>query len=253
MNCFGPLEVCGLVYGHRNRPINKPLTIHLEGGFIYALLGANGIGKSTLLRTLLGLHPRIDGGIKVCEQPLEALNDQQRAKVMSYVPQAHATGFGYTVLDMVLMATSANRPAFSAPSGSDVANAVEALRMTGADNLTDKYFDELSGGQRQLVLIARALHQGAHFILLDEPCSHLDFGNQHRILCLMQSLSDRGHGVIFTTHDPRHAEQIAHRVVMLHLDGSLEIDDPMSCISPASLSRLYGLEPNGHLPYSRLR
>lgn len=247
------VEIHELVYGYRGTPINQAFTAHLEGGAIYALLGANGVGKSTLLRTLLGLLPPISGGVWSAGQRLGSLDDRQRAKVMSYVPQAHATGFGYTVLDMVLMATSANRPAFSAPSASDVANAIGALRMTGADGLTEKYFDELSGGQRQLVLIARALHQGAHLILLDEPCSHLDFGNQQRVLSLMKALSHRGHGVIFTTHDPRHAEQIAHKVIMLHLNGALELSDPDSCLSPASLSRLYGLETSGNLSDSWLR
>lgn len=252
MSHGGRLEIRELVYGYGGTPINKPFSIRLEAGSIYALLGANGIGKSTLLRTLLGLHSPLSGGTWFNDQRLDTLTDRERSQVMSYVPQAHATGFGYTVLEMVLMASAANRPAFSAPSRSDVVHAGGALEMTGVDHLSGKYFDQLSGGQRQLVLIARALHQGSKFILLDEPCSHLDFGNQQRVLNLLRSLSGRGHGVIFTTHDPRHADQIAHQVVMLHLDGTLDINDPQSCLSPETLSMLYGLKPDGYLSQSRL-
>lgn len=148
-----------LTYGYRGIALNHPFDLKLAPGQIWAMLGCNGAGKSTLLKTLLGLLPPLSGDVLVGTQSLHQLTPAQRAAQLSYVPQSQSIGFGLSCIDMVLMASNARRTMFAAPSKEEQEHARHCLVVTGLADQADLPFDELSGGQRQLALIARALHQ----------------------------------------------------------------------------------------------
>lgn len=242
-----------LTYGYRGIALNHPFDLKLAPGQIWAMLGCNGAGKSTLLKTLLGLLPPLSGDVLVGTQSLHQLTPAQRAAQLSYVPQSQTIGFGLSCIDMVLMASNARRTMFAAPSKEEQEHARHCLVVTGLADQADLPFDELSGGQRQLALIARALHQKAQFLLVDEPCSHLDFGNQQRVLEMLTKLAHEGHGILMTTHDPQHAQQTAQQVLLLKPSGEVTQGEPQAQLQPEQLSELYGLDAETIRRISRLR
>lgn len=179
------------------------LDFHLHSGEILAILGPNGSGKSTLLDLLLGLRRPLAGQL-------------QSHVRCGFVPQYFQPPFAYRVQDIVLMGRAAHIRTFAVPSAQDRSRAVLALETLGIAHLADAVFTQLSGGQRQLVLIARAIASESPVILLDEPTSALDLANQNKVLNLLRQLArERGLGIIFTTHQPDHAHAIAHSTLLM--------------------------------------
>ena len=153
------------------------------------LLGPNGCGKTTLFKTMLGLLPPQGGGVWLDGQPLERLGRAAIARRVAYVPQAHAAHFPYAVLDMVVMGRTAHLGPFARPGPRDYAAASQALATLGIGALADADYTRISGGQRQLALIARALAQAAPLLVMDEPTASLDFGNQALVLRQIRALA----------------------------------------------------------------
>src|SRR5581483_1975209 len=204
-----------LTIGYSGHVVGRGLDVALATGEVLALLGPNGGGKTTLLKTLLGLLAPQAGDVRLADRPLSAYSDRERARLLAYVPQSHFATFAFTVETVVLMGRTAHGNLFSRPSGADRDAAVRALARFGIDHLRERPYTELSGGERQLVLLARALAQEPQFIVLDEPTASLDFGNQGKVLREMRALAASGHGVLFTTHDPNHALRAADRAFLL--------------------------------------
>ncbi|HWL05874.1 MAG TPA: ABC transporter ATP-binding protein [Xanthobacteraceae bacterium] len=228
-----------LTIGYPARTVGRDIDIAVSAGEVLALLGPNGGGKTTLLKTLLGLLPPLAGRITLDAAPLAKLGLAGRARRLAYVPQVHAPAFGFTVSSVVLMGRSAHGGLFSAPGAADRRSAATALERLRISHLADRPYTELSGGERQLVLLARALAQEPAFIILDEPTASLDFGNQSRVLQEMRRLAADGHGVIFTSHDPNHVLHAADRVAMLR-DGGILRHGPMAeILNEAALTELY--------------
>jgi iron complex transport system ATP-binding protein len=207
-----------LTIGYSDRVVGRGLNIALEDGEVLALLGPNGGGKTTLLKTLLGLLRPLAGEALINGRSLNAITARERARHIAYVPQAHVPTFAFTVETVVLMGRTAHADLFSKPSAHDCAVAGRALHRFGITHLKQRPYTFLSGGERQLVLLARALAQEPRFIVLDEPTASLDFGNQGKVMREIRTLSAAGHGVIFTTHDPNHALRAADRAYLLR-DG----------------------------------
>jgi iron complex transport system ATP-binding protein len=207
-----------LTIGYPDRVVGAHLDVRLSTGEVLALLGPNGGGKTTLLKTLLGLLPPKAGAVSLGEQTLAALDIRERARRIAYVPQTHIATFAFSVESVVLMGRTAHGNLFSRPSAQDRAVAAAMLERLGIAQLSPRPYTMISGGERQLVLLARALAQEPQFIVLDEPTASLDFGNQGRVMGEIRALAKSGHGVLFTTHDPNHALRAADRAYLLR-DG----------------------------------
>lgn len=208
-----------LTIGYRDHVVGREVDVELRTGEVLALLGPNGSGKTTLLKTLLGLIAPLGGEVEIEGRNLSSLAARERARAIAYVPQSHAPTFAFPVESIVLMGRTAHGNLFSRPTARDRDAAAEALARLGIGHLAARPYTMISGGERQLVLLARALAQDPAFIVLDEPTASLDFGNQGKIMDEIVRLGASGHGVLFTTHDPNHALRAATRAYLLR-DGT---------------------------------
>jgi iron complex transport system ATP-binding protein len=216
--------------------------LELAQGEVLALLGTNGAGKSTLLRLLLGFEKPCSGEVLVSGRAIRALSRRELSKRIAYVPQAHHAPFPYPVREVVVLGRIAHAGLFREPGAVDRRRVEEVLSRIGIAALSDRPYTDLSGGERQLVLVARALAQDARVLVLDEPASSLDYGNQLRLLGTLRRLADGGLSILFTTHRPEHALLAADRVAVLEA-GRISANGPAaSVLSPQLLRRLYGAE-----------
>ena len=229
-----------LTIGYKDRVVGRDLDIALSTGEVLALLGPNGGGKTTLLKTLLGLLAPKAGEIRLGERPLASYASRERARLIAYVPQSHAATFAFTVETVVLMGRTAHGGLFSRPSAADHAVASRALERFGIAHLRERPYTMISGGERQLALLARALAQEPQFVILDEPTASLDFGNQGRVLREIRALAASGHGVLFTTHDPNHAMRAADRAYLLRAGTLVGEGAVQMILGREQLEALYG-------------
>lgn len=235
------LTVERLGFSYRDRPVLTDVGFAATGGDVLSVLGPNGVGKSTLFRCILGLLPGYTGEIRMDGKSVRTLTARTLAGLAAYVPQSHTPAFGYTVLDMVLMGAAAGAGALRGPGAEERKTAMEMLERVGAAGLAGRDYVRLSGGERQLVLIARALTQRAGILILDEPTANLDYGNQLRILGLIRSLAESGYCVLLSTHHPDQAFLCGGRVLAL-LDGRvLRCGPPGQVLDSELIYRLYGV------------
>jgi len=221
------MKDAGVRYG--DRWIFRHLDFKAESGRCIAILGPNGRGKTTLVRALLGFL---------------ALTEGTRAAphIVGYVPQAMASPVAYRVRSIVAMGRVAQRGMFAMPTRADHAAADEVLARIGLSDLADQRFDFLSGGERQLVLLARALATGAETLILDEPASALDLRNQDRFLTVVETLrADRRHAIVFTTHLPQHASAVADEALMMFGAEERIFGSTEAVLSEENLGRLYDI------------
>lgn len=215
-----------LAIGYPGRAVGRGFSLALQPGRVLALLGPNGGGKTTLLKTLLGLLKPQGGSVALDDRPLASFGAAERARRLAYVPQGHAGAFAFTIADLVLMGRTAHAGLFARPGAHDREIAAAALARMGIDHLAQRPAPQVSGGERQLALIARALAQQAAFVILDEPTASLDFGNQGRVLRELRRLAGEGLGVLFTTHDPNHASRHADDALLIR-DGRTLASGPV--------------------------
>ncbi|MFZ1101388.1 MAG: ABC transporter ATP-binding protein [Hyphomicrobiaceae bacterium] len=235
------LAAHGLAFGYRGRPVGQDVDLEVRAGEVVCLLGPNGSGKTTLFKTMLGLLPSQGGEVRLGGRPLAALARAEIARRVAYVPQAQAAHFPFRVADMVVMGRTAHMGPFAAPSREDHAKALAALDALGIGALSQAEYTRISGGQRQLVLVARALAQDAPAIVMDEPTASLDFGNQVVVLSEVRRLAARGLAVLLSTHDPDHAFSIGHRVVLLDAGRLVAQGQPETVLTPERLRAVYGV------------
>ena len=235
------LAATALAFGYRGTAISRDLELQLERGEVLCILGPNGAGKTTLLRTLLGLLPPVSGRVTLDGVDLHAMSRTQVAQRLAYVPQDPGAMPGFQVGDAVLMGRTSHLGAFGAPGERDMQACADALQRVGIGQLAARPLEQLSGGERQLVAIARALATGAEFLVMDEPAAHLDLANECRVLQEVARLRDERLGILLCTQQPGHALAISDRTLLLGRGGVLALGPTNEVLNSASVSRLYGI------------
>ena len=236
------VEVKDLSFSYGEREVLRHVSFTAEAGKFLAILGPNGVGKSTLFRCVLGLLRGYTGSITVEGRDAAHLSTRDMAKLIAYIPQSSNPAFNYSVRDIVLMGTTSGLGAFSTPSREDEQRVEDALEKTGIAHLADRCFHRISGGERQLALIARALVQRAPVLMLDEPTASLDFGNQLLVLNRARELAREGYTVIQTTHNPEHSYMFADRILALAGGEVLTEGTPREVLTRDTMRALYGVD-----------
>lgn len=236
------LEAQGLAIGYPGHAVGRDIDLAVTRGEVLCLLGPNGGGKTTLFKTLLGLLAPQGGQVRIAGTPLAELPRIEIAKRVAYVPQAHTAHFPYRVIDMVVMGRTAHLGPFAAPGREDRARAREALEVLGITDLAEAEYTRISGGQRQLALIARALAQDAPTLVMDEPTASLDFGNQVRVLSEIKALARTGLSIVLSTHDPDHAFACAAQVAILAEGRIAASGPPDEVVTAERLRHVYGVD-----------
>jgi iron complex transport system ATP-binding protein len=211
------LNIQNLCAGYGSTPVITRIHMTAAAGRICGVMGRNGSGKTTLLRCINHVLPPLNGTIRILGQDITRMARHRIAQIISVVPQVNFSPFSFSCRDMVLMAGAARIRAWAAPSRKEQEQALSAMAEVGIDHLATQAFNAISGGERQLVILARALFQETPIMLLDEPTAHLDFTNQHRIMALMRKLAaKRQMTVIITLHDPNLTCHYCDDVVLIH-------------------------------------
>lgn len=238
------LEAKQLSIGYGSKTIGENINFTVQAEQIVCLLGPNGSGKSTLFKSLLGLIPCLAGQVLFKQRPLANASRRQIAQWLAYVPQVAEGMFAFDVLEVVLMGRSAHLNMFATPSVADRHIAEQCLEQLGIAHLQRCIYTQLSGGEQQLVLLARALAQQPHVLVLDEPTASLDFGNQLRVLEQIHALRNQGLTVFLCTHQPEHAYRVADQVLLFKKGQIMAAGATANTLTLEALAQLYDLSIN---------
>ncbi|MEC9487096.1 MAG: ABC transporter ATP-binding protein [Prosthecochloris sp.] len=237
------IELRNADLGYRKEsPLLQGIDLTLTSDDTVCVLGQNGTGKTTLFKTLLGFLPPLSGSLTLNGKPLEEYRPKERARHIAYVPQAHHTPFPYTVSQVVLFGRTAHMGFFGTPQKKDRTAVERILDMLDIRHLARRSYTELSGGERQMVIIARALAQEARLLILDEPASSLDYGNQVRLLDKIRLLEEQHTGILMATHQPDQAFLLDAQVLMLTQRHLLRYEEPSHALQPRILKKIYGVD-----------
>ena len=236
------IEVRNLSFSYGDRPVLHDISFSVDKGEFLSILGPNGVGKSTLFRCVLGLLSGYTGQVLVEGIDSRSFSVREAAKHIAYIPQSSHPIFNYSVFDIVLMGRTSNLSTFRSPRKSDAELCLWALEKVGIGHLRDRCFHRLSGGEQQLVLMARALVQRAPVLMLDEPTANLDFGNQLLVLEQCRSLAREGYTVIQTTHHPEQSYQYSDRILAIQKGRVLTEGTPEQVLTSDTMRALYGVE-----------
>jgi iron complex transport system ATP-binding protein len=236
------IVISDLSFSYGVRPVLENVNAAAREGEFLSVVGPNGVGKSTLFYCILGILNNFRGHIRINSRDNRELGIKDIAKLVAYIPQSHYPSFNYSVFDMVLMGTSHQISSFSVPGKKQIALVEAALERLGISHLRDRGYNQISGGERQLVLIARALVQQTRILILDEPTANLDFGNQILVLTQIKSLAREGYTIIQSTHNPEQAFMFSDSVLALHNGRVLASGPPANIITEELMYRLYGVD-----------
>ena len=240
------IEVQNLSFSYGIHQVLKDISFVTRAGDLIAILGANGAGKSTMFRCILGTQKKYDGKIKLDGMDISQMSRSAVASKLAYIPQASRPIFNYTVLQSVLMGITNQLNVFGRPKDTHVKASMEALETFGIAHLAHCGCNEISGGEQQLGLLARAIVQHADTILMDEPTANLDYGNQSLVMKNISGLADRGYTVIFSSHDPNQAFQHCTRTMAIS-NGRIIFDGaPSVVLTSNALSEMYGVHVGRH-------
>ena len=235
------IQVNNLSFSYGQKNVLHDICFSAEKGEFLSILGPNGAGKSTLFRCILGLLPGYSGEVLVNKHNIKGLSARDASRQIAYIPQKSHCVFHYNVLDIVLMGRTNRASAFGNPRKEDEQASINALQRVGICALKDRCFHKLSGGEQQLVLIARALAQDAPILLLDEPTANLDFGNQILVLEQAKKLAREGYTVIQTTHHPEQSYLFSDRILALQNGRILVNGKPAEVLNNEMMKQLYNV------------
>ena len=235
------IKVENLSFSYKTRRVLEDISFDANAGEVICLLGENGAGKTTLFRCIMGFLNNYAGDIKVYGKDLKNLSVRQIAEKIAYIPQAHEPIYNYTVSDIVLMGTTILVNGFQSPGKKELEGVYKVLEHLGIADLAERGYGELSGGERQLVLIARALAQKSKLLIMDEPTANLDFGNQIKVMKQAKSLAEQGYTILISTHNPEHALHFADKVLILDEGGITGYGAPASALTEKVISKVYGV------------
>jgi iron complex transport system ATP-binding protein len=238
-------------YQHHIAPVLQQLDFSLQPGRVTAILGPNGAGKTTLLYLALGWLRAWEGEIQLQGKPLPQYTRQERGRWLALVPQTEHTPFDYNVFEYVLMGRSPHLPSLGIPTQSDYEATLQALEQVGLAELINHPVPQLSGGERQLMLLARAIAQNPRLLLLDEPTAHLDLNNKVRLIGLLRTLQDQGTTLLLTSHEPELVLALADDVLLIETDRTARFGPIDEVFTAETLSRIYQMpirlvEIDGH-------
>lgn len=236
------LEIENLSGGYGGGDIVKGVTCAADAGDVLCLVGPNGCGKTTLFRLMLGFIPMSGGSIRVDGTSVQELPPKELAKRIAYIPQYHTPVYSYTALDIVIMGRASHFSAFDAPKPVDRDAAFAALEKLNAVHLANQKYTALSGGQRQMILIARAICQSAKVFIMDEPGANLDYANQQLLLETVADLAKNGYCVVMSTHSPEHPASVGSKVLLMREGRVAAFGAPREVITPELLEQVYGIE-----------
>ncbi|MGI5823612.1 MAG: ABC transporter ATP-binding protein [Dethiobacteria bacterium] len=236
------IEVTDLSFSYGEHQVLKQISFEAQGKQLLSVLGPNGVGKTTLFRCILGLLSGYEGQIKLNGVNIKGLGVREMARLIAYIPQFHYPSFNYSVFDMVLMGTSIQVSAVSSPGIKQKKLVDAALERLGIAHLKNRVFTRISGGERQLVLLARAMVQEAKILVMDEPTSNLDYGNQIRVLTEIKSLAKEGYTIIQSTHNPDQTFLFSDKVLAMKDGQVLAWGAPGEIYTKELIYDLYGVE-----------
>lgn len=230
-------------FGYRQKNILNDISFEVTDGNVLSVLGPNGVGKTTMLKCMMGLLPWKSGASYLDGEDIHHIAPKALWQKIAYVPQAKNSAFSYTALEMVLLGRSAHLSLFDQPKKEDEKRAMSAMKEVGIAHLWDKQCSQMSGGELQMVLIARALVTEPRMLILDEPESNLDFKNQLIILETISRLAkERSLSAIVNTHYPEHALQIAQQALILNRDGQSIYGAADEVINVDNMRKAFGVQ-----------
>lgn len=225
----------------KKHPTLTYVNFEVESGQVCCVLGPNGVGKSTLFKSVLGLIPLLGGSITIDGEDIARWSPAKMADTVAYVSQTHVPPFPYQVKDVVMLGRVSKIGHLGTPTPEDYRVVENAMADMGIDHLRDKVYTDISGGELQLVMIARALAQQPKVLVLDEPTAALDYGNVVRVIGKVRELAEKGFAVIMTTHSPDHAFMCKSKVVLLQRDLPMRFGDAVDIITEKNMRQAYGI------------
>ncbi len=235
-------EVKNISFDYDGEEIFSDISFSIGKGDVLCILGPNGTGKTTLIKCLNGLHDIKSGEIFINGENMKKLSFKQISKHIGYIPQSHVPSFPFKVFDVVLMGRAPYLNLTDSPKNEDIEIAMDALETLGIEDLKDKEYTNLSGGERQLVFLARVLCQKPDILILDEPTSHLDFGNQIKLLEIIDNLANTGLSIIMSSHFPDHAFLSSTKVAIMKDKKFIDFGSPDDVVTEENLKKAYSID-----------
>ncbi|MGN7403380.1 ABC transporter ATP-binding protein [Cytobacillus praedii] len=240
------IEVSQLNCSYHDRQILYNISFTANPKDLLCVLGPNGVGKSTLFHCLLGLSKNFNGEILIDGISIRKMKTVNLAKKIAYIPQSHHPTFNFSVLNTVLMGLTVHLKGASMPKSTHEQEAFDALEMLGISHLWNRGYAEISGGERQLALIARAIVQKTNILVMDEPTANLDYGNQMRVMTRVKKLANQGYIVILSTHNPEHAFLYGNKALVIYKGEIVKMGNPQEIITEELIKQVYGVKVKLH-------
>ena len=236
------LDIQNLTFSYENKHVLKDVSFAVEKGDVVFIIGPNGVGKTTLFRCIFNFLKNYKGKILIEEKDAKTFNSKQLSKKVAYIPQFGKHVFNFKVIEVLQLGMAHNLSYFKMPGKNEDKLAMEILSSFGIEHLADKGYSQLSGGEQQLVLIARALAGNSKILIMDEPTNNLDYGNQIMILNKINELARDGYTVLISSHNPQFALWYSTKILGLHNGEVCAYGNPQDVLNSKFVKKIYGVD-----------